>query len=512
MDSNTFAEYKHFTEDVEQYDLKAEMELIQGLMGRNVIAIASIAASIEPEDFFDLSFRRVFEMLKAEIESGGVMKPESFCVDFTVKYREVLEQMPWRISLLGSYRDLMYQNIGDNRAKAIVKKLKQKRELRNLLTSLYEAVDMCRHNQNDNSIVFDYLQKVTINRVAESDSTEMTKEEFAQGMVSDFYESNDPEQRSKSIISLHWKKLQRTIGGLSADDLVIVSAASGKGKSAFSLNIAHAVGIVQKLPALYINSEIGWKQLKERVSSLMMYVDSKKIRGGEYYDSMSACRVDENVNSALLKAADTFANGDLIFKTIPDLQISNIEAAIRLDAAKRNTRLVVVDYLGRMDVMKTAGSKDLQEWQLLRFAAMRLKTLAQKYHTCVLMVAQLTDDGHLQGSHAMKNECDLWLNISRMNGESEEWNFPYNTYVEVKKARGVEDATALYFRYDGCMMRFNDSAQGIKAMIDENKKYGTYANEIMDDAEYRRLSDIAEHEQKGRTNGQKNSKFNPFGD
>jgi hypothetical protein len=116
------------------------------------------------------------------------------------------------------------------------------------------------------------------------------------------------------------------------------------------------------------------------------------------------------------------------------------------------------------------------------------------------MVAQLTDEGTLQGAKAMKNEADLWLSINRLKDREDNYKgknlsniFPYNTIVTVEKARSISDNTKLAFRYEGAMMTFSDSKVAIKAMIDKNRKYKDenrgkdYTNKLMTDTEYEEL-------------------------
>jgi hypothetical protein len=205
-------------------------------------------------------------------------------------------------------------------------------------------------------------------------------------------------------------------------------------------------------------------------------------------------KVNEKVSKAVQFAANKYYESALLFKRIPDLQLSNIEKAIRTDCMERQTKLVIVDYLGRMDITKFGGAKDLQEWQIMRLAANRLKTLAQKYHVCIIMVCQLSDEGSLQGSKAMKNEADMWLSINRLkNGNDTYANKhlvdiePYNTFINIEKARNVNDNSCILVRYEGAMMRFCDTAEKIKDMVEKNgvykDKFKDYTNQMLNDRE-----------------------------
>jgi replicative DNA helicase len=228
----------------------------------------------------------------------------------------------------------------------------------------------------------------------------------------------------------------------------------------------------------------------ERYLSYACYIDSRKFREGQYYDSSADMKVNEKIYESIKDAAEKYYKSSLLFKRIPDLQLSNIEKAIRSDCMDRQTKLVIVDYLGRMDITKFSGVKDLQEWQIMRLAANRLKTLAQKYHVCIIMVCQLSDEGTLQGSKAMKNEADMWLSINRLKTNDDKYAnkrlvdiAPYNTFINIEKARNVDDNSCITVRYEGAMMRFCDTAKAIQEMIEANKKYGRYANSLLDDKE-----------------------------
>jgi KaiC/GvpD/RAD55 family RecA-like ATPase len=140
-----------------------------------------------------------------------------------------------------------------------------------------------------------------------------------------------------------------------------------------------------------------------------------------------------------------------------------------------------------MDFEKNSN-RDLQEWQVLRLSAMRLKRIAMEQNVCVVMVAQLTDQGTLQGSRAMKNEADLWINLEREQEEDkldEMW--PYNCYVNIKKARNCPDDTRIRFRYDGALMRFSDTPEQILDAMTKSREIKGFENDLMTGDEYDRL-------------------------
>jgi hypothetical protein len=100
----------------------------------------------------------------------------------------------------------------------------------------------------------------------------------------------------------------------------------------------------------------------------------------------------------------------------------------------------------------------VKEWQLMLNSARMLKTLAVELNVVIVMVAQLTKDGGslAQGSY-MAHECDLWLNINRWKDENDlAENYPWNSYIEVRKGRNVEQGKWLRMYFNGDTLTFTD--------------------------------------------------------
>ena len=131
--------------------------------------------------------------------------------------------------------------------------------------------------------------------------------------------------------------------------------------------------------------------------------------------------------------------------------------------------------------------------------------IGAKYNLCIIMVCQLTDGGTLQGAKAIKNECDMWLSINRLKTDDDMYMnkrladiFPFNTFLKIEKARNVNDSVAIKYRYEGAMMRFCDTEEGIKKMIDKNSEYGKYSNELVTNLEYQRLCRMIQENETAR--------------
>ena len=507
MHRDTKQDYEHFLKNIKvpYKDLRSEYILGHALMSGTAEQIGMLVDKLEANDFYDMAMQVVYNTVKEEYENGNTLEGLDHFGEVHSKYIDRFQNIHFDVNNT-FYESIIQYGLVDAPTDAEIQSslriVQDKRKMRDLIKDLYETVDLCTHEDNGVEKAYQFLANLAFSHETEKAKEEdISKFQFAEGMTDLLYEYNDETKRKQKTINLPWKKFQHIVGGFGLEELVIVSAKSGQGKSAFSLNVGIETGVAQGIPTLYINSELSNEQMIERYLSYTCYLDSRKIREGKYYDARAEMKVNEKVYEAVKEAADKYYKSQLLFKRIPDLQLSNIEKAIRTDCLERKTKLVIVDYLGRMDITKFGGAKDLQEWQIMRLAANRLKTLAQKYHVCVIMVCQLNEEGALQGSKAMKNEADMWLSINRLKSSKDTYADkhlvdiePYNTFINIEKARNVNDNSCILVRYEGAMMRFCDTAEKIDEMVKANgvykDKYKDYTNQMLTDREASNLQTV----------------------
>lgn len=262
----------------------------------------------------------------------------------------------------------------------------------------------------------------------------------------------DKDARAAKIVPCGFAKLDNLTGGFEKGDLIILSAESGAGKSAFAMNVAKNVG--QNKPVLYLNSEMSTEQMSLRWASHLSGVSHGKIRCGEISDADEA---------RIMHSLDKIYGASIYTLNIPDLQIASVLAETRRMVHLHGVELVIVDYIGRMDTLNEKIRARDAEWQLMLGAARSLKTMAQELNIVVIMVAQLTKDGGslAQGSY-MKHEADLWLNLRHIPKEDLGNAWPWDSYLEFRKARNVETGKKLCMRFHGDTLTFTDDEAAAK--------------------------------------------------
>jgi replicative DNA helicase len=337
-----------------------------------------------------------------------------------------------------------------------LKKATQRKQILHLLTTVEGEL---REQEEPDKIYQNLMDVLVLHSPAGANRTLIEPATMAQGCLDEVANRMDSEKRLKNVINLSFGSINYALGGFEKGDLIILSAESGAGKSAFSMNIAKDVGVTQKRPCLYMNSEMTTEQQEVRWASFLSGVSHSAIRRGQ---------VTSDEFGTISNSLDGLYKSKLYTLNMPDMQISNILSEIRLLHKRYGLEMVIVDYIGRMDTMNVKDS--IKEWQLMLNSARMLKTIATELKIVVVMVAQLTKDGGslAQGSY-MKHECDLWLNIGRWKDENDlTENYPWNSYIEVRKGRNVEQGKWLRMYFNGDTLTFTDDEEQAKAYAKAN--------------------------------------------
>lgn len=277
--------------------------------------------------------------------------------------------------------------------------------------------------------------------------------EMAVRAIQHISERRNKSKRAEKLIFTSLTKLNRITGGFEAGDLVIVSGPTGSGKSAFTQNLLRDIAVVQKMPSLYVNSEMTEAQMALRWAAMLTpdpEITHSKLRAGDITDEQQ---------DAVSDGLDRLHSSKFACLTIPDLRIDKVLTILRRYATKAKLRAVAVDYIGRTDAI---SAKDAAaEWQILLQAARRLKTAAAELNLVVFMVAQVKADGRLQQAAYMENESDLHLRIEPMTedeiGKRRAMLEPWNVRLHIQKGRKCAKGWTL-LHFNGEKLSFQGEA------------------------------------------------------
>lgn len=165
------------------------------------------------------------------------------------------------------------------------------------------------------------------------------------------------------------------VGGLADNDLTILAAGPGEGKSTFALNVAHNIS-KRGIPVLFFSLEMGGIQLAYKIFSSVTEVSVKDIRMGEKFDPSDKKLVAEY---------------RLPLHIIPKagINVDEVVAITKARVKRDGIKLVIVDYLQLVEPSESFGGKrHLQVGSLTR----KFKKLALELSIPIVALSQLNRD------------------------------------------------------------------------------------------------------------------------
>lgn len=210
-----------------------------------------------------------------------------------------------------------------------------------------------------------------------------------------------------------FKELDELTSGLQKGDLIIVAARPSVGKSTFAMNIAeYAATEAQKKVAVF-SLEMSHEQLTTRMLCSLAKMDMQRVNTGQTTDEDLLVLSD-----ALLKLSDS----SMYIDDSGNLSVADIRSRCRRQKSRYGLDLVIIDYLGLLQLGNKRGSlvADIAE------ATRALKILAKELQVPIMLLCQLSrgsesrkENGYrpiladLRDSGAIEQDADLVLLLYR---------------------------------------------------------------------------------------------------
>ena len=206
--------------------------------------------------------------------------------------------------------------------------------------------------------------------------------------------------------------------GLQPDNLIILAARPGMGKTSLALNIALNAALKASAVVLVFSLEMSRASLGQRLLSTHAEIDSKLIRSGQAIkDTEKAARLGES--------AQELSGTKIVIDDTPAIQISEIKNKCRrLKSKEGRLDLVIVDYLQLMDFGgsgKVSSRPENRQQEIATLTRM-LKQLARSMECPVLVLSQLSREiekrsspkpvlADLRESGAIEQDADIVIFI-----------------------------------------------------------------------------------------------------
>ncbi len=174
--------------------------------------------------------------------------------------------------------------------------------------------------------------------------------------------------------------LDKLTSGFHENELIIIAARPGMGKTAFALNIATNVARTTKKNVAIFNFEMSAEQLVNRMFSSIGQINFSKFRNGNF---------DNDDWKKLGEGASILADTNIKIDDTAGSTISDIRSKCRrLASSKEGLALVVIDYLQLINGTNKSNQNNRQ--QEVSDISRGLKMMAMELHVPVIALAQLS--------------------------------------------------------------------------------------------------------------------------
>lgn len=251
-------------------------------------------------------------------------------------------------------------------------------------------------------------------------------------------------------LSSGYRALDLMTSGLHEDELIILAARPGVGKTAFALNVAQNIGTSTNENIAIFSLEMGATQLVNRMLCAEGTINANNLRTGQ---------LTEEEFEKLFVAMGSLSKANIFIDDTPGIRVSEIRAkSRRLMQERGGIGLIIIDYL---QLIEGSGKESRQ--QEVSEISRQLKKLAMELNVPVIALSQLSRSveqrqdkrpilSDLRESGSLEQDADIVAFLYREDyyraeeGEEEEQEEDNVVEVLIEKNRsGARGAVKLLF-------------------------------------------------------------------
>lgn len=258
--------------------------------------------------------------------------------------------------------------------------VQQKSQLRDLIRTTEDITNRCYQDSSNVSELMEDTERnifqLVQGRAASEDFTPI------QDIALETLESiQSAAQNSGTVtgLSTGFRDLDYRTAGLQRSDLILIAARPSMGKTAFALNIAEYVAMVNHVPTAIFSLEMSKVQLAKRLVSMNSKVDSQHIRTGTLEDDEWAKITESSI---------ILGESSLFIDDTGSISINELRSKCRKLKMEQGLGLVIIDYLQLMS--GSSSNKNISRQQEISDISRSLKSLARELDCPVIALSQLS--------------------------------------------------------------------------------------------------------------------------
>lgn len=299
-----------------------------------------------------------------------------------------------------------------------IKIIKDQAVIRNLLLTI-RAIDTSYQNEDIEDISdFVTQAELKIRKVTEKRriSSFIASDELADRVRESInLQSKQASEDGVTGVNTGYTALNQYTHGFQKDNLIIMAARPGVGKTALALNIAFNASLKNNIPVAVFSLEMSSDSLAKRLVANRACVDLDHITTGW---------LNKSERIAIEEAINTISRSTIFIDDTPGIKLYDILAKSRkLKATQGDLGLIIVDYIG---LIKSGDKKYESRQQEVSEVTRSLKDLARELKVPVIAISQLSREvekrenkrpqlSDLRESGSIEQDADLVLLLYRQD-------------------------------------------------------------------------------------------------
>lgn len=386
---------------------EAEQSVIGSmLMDQEAVILAS--EKLNEDDFYNPRFKVLFAAIVSLYREG---RPVDL-VTLTEKLRE--NNVAEEIGSVEFISNIISSVPTSANIKYYAEIVEQKALLRKLIRTTENITNRCYQDSSD----INELMEDTERDVFQIVNSRTTTEEFTpinEIALETLENIQSAAMNTGSVtgLSTGFRDLDYRTAGLQPSDLILIAARPSMGKTAFALNIAEYVAMINHVPTAIFSLEMSKVQLAKRLISMNSKVDSQHIRTGTLEDDEWAKITESSI---------ILGESALVIDDTPGISINELRSKCRKLKMERGLGLIMIDYLQLMS--GSSGSKNISRQQEISDISRSLKALAREINCPVVALSQLSREvekredkrpilSDLRESGAIEQDADVVMFLYR---------------------------------------------------------------------------------------------------
>lgn len=352
------------------HDSEAEKAVL-GAIFIDPEAIADASAVVTPEDFYERANRLIFQAMLDLSDRGDAIDPLTLQDELTKK-KQIDD-----IGGIAYVSQLALSTPTSEHVTYYAQIVHRKALLRRLISASQKIITNAIDGSDDVTDILDDAESEIMNVSSENNTGGFRG--IKEIVNSTLDEINNIPDDGNMVTGLRtgFEALDKMTTGFHDDELIIVAARPGVGKTSFALNIAQYVGLNTDKTVAMFSLEMSGEQLVQRMLASTGLINSQHLRTGQ---------LDQEEWNKLVVASGSLAGTSIYIDDTPGIKMSEIRAkSRRLAKEKGNLGLVVIDYLQLIE-----GPRSESRQQEVSAISRQLKKLAKELHVPVIALSQLS--------------------------------------------------------------------------------------------------------------------------